>query len=97
VSRAIVLRPKAEKAIDRAAGWYETRNARAAREFLYAIDHALEKVAENPEHFPLIRPGLRRAVVSGFPYSLLFRVAEPEVLVTTCVHFRRHPRHWLIG
>ena len=94
MSHTIVLRLKAEKAIDRAAGWYETRNPRASRAFLDAIDAALEKVAENPYQFPLIKRNLHRAIVTGFPYSLLFRLTETEVVVTTCVHFRRHPRHW---
>lgn len=96
MSHAIVLRPKAEKAIDRAAGWYEARNPRASRAFLDAIDVALKKVEENPHQFPLIKRKLHRAIVSGFPYSLLFRLTETEAVVTTCVHFRRHPRHWLI-
>ena len=94
MSHTIVLRPKAEKAIDRAAGWYEARNPRASRTFLDAIDTALEKVAENPHQFPLIKRNLHRAIVTGFPYSLLFRTTDVEVVVTTCVHFRRHPRHW---
>jgi plasmid stabilization system protein ParE len=93
VSYTIVLRSRAEKAIDRAAGWYELRNPRASRAFLDAIDAVLEKVAENPHQFPLIKRKLHRAIVSGFPYSLLFRLME-TVVVTTCVHFRRHPRHW---
>ena len=94
MSHSIVLRPRAEKAIDRAGGWYEDRNPRAARAFLDAIEVVLEKVAENPYQFPLIRRNLHRAFVSGFPYSLLFRLTESDVLVTNCVHFRRHPRHW---
>lgn len=94
MSHAIVLRPRAEKAIDRAAGWYEARNPRASRTFLDAIDAALEKVADNPHQFPLIKRNLHRTIVTGFPYSLLFRMTETEVVVTTCVHFRRHPRHW---
>jgi plasmid stabilization system protein ParE len=94
VSYTIVLRPRAEKAIDRAAGWYENRNPRASMAFVDAVDAALEKVRQNPQQFPLIKRKLHRAIVSGFPYSLLFRLTETEVVVTTCVHFRRHPRHW---
>jgi plasmid stabilization system protein ParE len=94
VSYTIVLRPRAEKAIDRAAGWYEVRNLAASRAFLDAIDAVLGKVAENPHQFPQIKRKLHRAIISGFPYSLLFRLTETEAVVTTCVHFRRHPRHW---
>jgi plasmid stabilization system protein ParE len=91
VSHTIVLRPKAEKAIDRAAGWYEARNPRASRTFLDAIDVALEKVAENPHQFPLIKRNLHRAIVTGFPYSLLFRMTE-----TACTSVAIHGTGGLI-
>lgn len=94
MSYTIVLRPKAEKAIDRAAGWYNARNPRASRAFLDAIDGVFDKIAENPHQFPVLKHKLRRAIITGFPYSVLFRVVETELVVTNCVHFRRHPRHW---
>jgi plasmid stabilization system protein ParE len=97
VSYTIVLRPKAEEAIDEAAGWYEAQNPRTARAFRISVENALEKATRNPHQFPQIRAGLRRVIVAGFPYSLLFRVIRAEVVVTTCVHFRRHPRHWRAG
>jgi plasmid stabilization system protein ParE len=93
MSYEIVLRLKAERAIDRAAGWYDRRNPNAARAFLAAVDALLEKIAENPLQFPIVRGKLHRAVVMPFPYSLVFRLAGPQVVITTCVHFRRHPRH----
>jgi plasmid stabilization system protein ParE len=90
----VVLRQRAEKAIDRAAGWYEDRNPHAARAFLDAIDAALAKIVQNPQQFAMLKHKLRRAIVTGFPYSVLFRVVGTELIVTNCVHFRRHPRHW---
>ncbi len=97
MSYSIALRFKAEKAVDRAADWYHRRNPDAARAFLDAVDSTLERVAENPYQFPRIGPKLRRAVITGFPYSLLFKARETEVLVTTCVHFRRDPKRWGTG
>lgn len=93
MSYEIVLRPKAERAIDRAAGWYDRRNPNAARAFLDAVEALLERISENPLQFPIVRGKLHRAVVVPFPYSLVFRMAESQVVITTCVHFRRHPRH----
>src|ERR1043165_4901738 len=97
MSYSIVLRPKAEKAIDGAAGWYEARNPRASRAFLDAVDAALARILENPHQFPVLKHKLRRVIVTGFPYSVLFRDVGTTLIVTNCVHFRRHPRHWRTG
>jgi plasmid stabilization system protein ParE len=94
MSYRIVLRPKAERAIDRAAAWYHKDNPRAAKAFLLAVDACIRRIADDPAHFPIVRNELRRAIVTGFPYSLLFRMTDSEVVITTCVHFSRHPRHW---
>lgn len=94
MSYGIVLRPRAERAIDKAAGWYRKNDARIATAFLFAVDHAIGRVEENPFQFPVRDGKLRHAIVGGYPYSLLYFVNEPDVVVTNCVHFSRHPRHW---
>ena len=97
MSYTIVLRPRAEKAIERTTDGYDRKNPRAARAFMDAIDVTLGKIAENPYQLPQIRRNLHRAIVTGFPYSLPFRLNETEALITTCVHFRRNPARWSAG
>jgi toxin ParE1/3/4 len=92
MSYEIVLRAKAERAIDRAAEWYERRNPDAARGFVVAVGAIIVRIKENPLQFPRIRGMLHRAIVRPFPYSLVYRLTGSRVVITTCVHFRRHPR-----
>jgi hypothetical protein len=47
MSYEIVLRAKAERAIDRAAEWYERRNPDAAREFVVAVGAIIVRIKEN--------------------------------------------------
>jgi plasmid stabilization system protein ParE len=94
MSYEIVLRAKAERAIQRAAAWYRNRNPVAAMAFLMAVRRSIQKIAANPAMYHIVERDLRRAIVKGFPYSILFRMDEAEVLITNCVHFSRHPRHW---
>jgi plasmid stabilization system protein ParE len=89
----IVLQARTQRAIDRAAGWYHKDNSQTARRFLVAVDQAIQRVAENPELHPIVKKEQRRAVVTGLSYSLLYRVHVRVVVFTSCVHFRRHPRH----
>lgn len=94
MSYSIVLHPDAESEIDDAAEWYRKDNEQAAIAFLEAVDRAIERISQNPLQFPIRSAPLRHAIVTGFPYFLLFRLEAPGVLVTTCVHFSRDPRHW---
>lgn len=94
MSYSIVLRPRAERAIEKAADWYRKDSERACDAFLVAVADAVGRIAQNPLQFPRRSSRLRHAIVTGFPYFLLFRVEASEVLVTTCVHFRRDPRPW---
>lgn len=94
MSYAVVLRANAERGIDAAADWYHERNPRVARIFLIAVARSIQGIAENPGGYPAVQGDFRRALVAGFPYSLLYRVRSSTVVITTCVHFRRHPRLW---
>lgn len=91
---ALDLRPEAQSEIDEAADWYHRDSARAADAFLDAVDDALARVRENPFQFPVRSGPVRYAIVTGFPYSLLFQVGGTQIVVTTCIHFRRDPGHW---
>lgn len=58
------------------------------------MDTGIQKVSKRPESYPIVKGKLRRAIITGFPHPLLFRLTDSEIVITTCVHFRRHPRHW---
>jgi len=51
-------------------------------------------IEENPEIGPSIRQSLRRRLVSGFPYSIYYLVAEGEIQILAFAHQRRRPGYW---
>ncbi len=61
------------------------------RELLERIQEVLARVQDNPDHFPVIRMSIRRAMLRRFPYNVLFRAADENVLVVAIMHFRRNP------
>lgn len=94
MTRQFVLRPRAERDIQSAYEWYESQRAGLGNEFLAALRERLEAVRGHPESSPVIYRGIRRAVVSRFPY-LIFYVARPErVAVLAVLHHARNPAVW---
>jgi plasmid stabilization system protein ParE len=69
--------------------WYEARNSDAALAFELQLDRAVRAIEEAPERFPRIQGETRRALVIGFPFSMVFRVRGDEIRVLAIAHTRR--------
>jgi len=94
MTRQFILRARAEHDIRSALEWNESQRAGPGAEFLAALRERLEAVRDHPESSPALYRGIRRAVVSRFPY-LIFYVARPErVAVLAVLHHARNPAVW---
>ena len=66
----------------------------AARRFLLEVDQALGVIREAPERWPLYRLGMRRYVMSAFPYSIVYRVSDDAIEVYAIAHAKRRTLYW---
>jgi len=94
MTRALVIRPEAENDIQDAFRWYEEQESGIGSEFLIAVRGQLGKIARRPTSYQIVVSQTRRAVISGFPYSITFTMAQDAVIVTACIHHKRDPRTW---
>jgi plasmid stabilization system protein ParE len=93
MSLRILFRPIADKELDDAMAWYESKKAGLGAELKEAVDHALKRIAENPGRFRRVRGEVRRALLRRFPYAIHF-LPEPQAIVVLAVfHTRRDPQH----
>ncbi len=76
--------------------YYETqRNGLGAR-YLSAVDLAMARVCEAPQHFRIeFAPEIRRCRIAGFPYNILFREVGNEIEILVVAPHRRRPDYWL--
>jgi hypothetical protein len=42
-----------------------------------------------------LTPGLRRAVLSRFPYGLVYGQKPDSIVVVAVAHLHREPRYWI--
>lgn len=89
------FRPEAAADLEEAAIWYEEQKAGLGAQFLARTEETVQRIQENPEHFPVILRNTRRAMLKRFPYSVFFRVLSQEILVVAVMHFRRNPIRWV--
>ena len=93
--RTLRIDERAESEARSAFLWYLARNPRGAERFQAALEECIDAIAEAPERFPEVEPGVRRRLLlRRFPYAVLYRVTGNEVLVVAVMHLHRRPGYW---
>jgi toxin ParE1/3/4 len=85
---------RAVREIGEAYEWYEEQLQGLGAEFLNALDTQLRVITQTPLLFSEIRRGIRRALLSHFPYGVFYASKSNVVSVLAVVHTARNPRRW---
>ena len=91
----VQISPRAQREIDEAFEWYRERSRNAASDFLDDLEAALARIADGPEHHPVVRGRLRRVLLTKFPYGIYYKIFPDMISVVGVIHGHRHPRVWL--
>jgi plasmid stabilization system protein ParE len=94
VNRARFLQP-AEEEMVAAMLYYEGQADGLGREFLEKVEFAVRDAAMNPERWPVVQTGVRRRLVSQFPYAVFYRVECEKIVVLAVANLRRRPDYWV--
>lgn len=78
-----------------AMAWYHERSPRAAEGFWLKIQEARRSMSLFPFAAPLISENVRRFVLSGYPYDLVYAVCAEEIAILAVAHHSRQPGYWL--
>ncbi|MBZ5582197.1 MAG: type II toxin-antitoxin system RelE/ParE family toxin [Acidobacteriia bacterium] len=92
--RSVRFHPAASQDAEEAAAWYAERSVRAAVRFLDELGRLIDLIAVSPDRFPVFDAGLRRAVFRRFPFYVVFRADDVNVVVLAVAHGKRRPRFW---
>ena len=92
--KRVRLHPLADDELLSATSWYLTRSETAAAGFVREVEHAMRRIGESPERFPLTRFGRRRFVLLTYPFDVVYRVLETEVEVIAVAHHARRSGYW---
>ncbi len=85
--------PAAQDELIESALFYEAARTGLGKSFRDAVRSVLDRVVENPE-IGASRNGVRRMLVTGFPYDIVYRVATLDLEVLAVAHHRRRPGYW---
>lgn len=77
-----------------AAAFYESEAARLSAAFVATVEDALNLLASAPRIGSPYEDTTRRIILPRFPYSLIYEVADDEVVIVAVAHHRREPGFW---
>lgn len=89
----VVVDPRAREELAEAVEWMAAHSPAHAAAFRDAYAMMLQRIADHPEWFPEIEPGIRRALIRRFRYSILFTLRSDHALVLVIVHQHRDPEY----
>ena len=86
--------PEAAAEFEAAADFYSSRQPGLELRFLDSVDRCMSKIIEAPHRFRKFDGEIRRALVSVFPYAVLFFIKSDKVFVLAVMHCSREPGYW---
>jgi len=85
----------ARQELDDAFAWYERQSAGRGYEFLDELDRTVHRIKAYPGSCAELTPGLRRALLSRFPYGLVYGQEADAIVILAVAHLHREPRYWM--
>jgi toxin ParE1/3/4 len=86
----------AEEEYGAAARWYADRSPTAADGFTKAVEAVFQRIIDRPEWGALCDTMHRQMIVSGYPYSIVYRrIGGDQLLIVAVAHASRKPGYWM--
>lgn len=94
MSLSVRFLPEAREEFDRATDWYAARGRALGRDFVACVKEVIKRIAANPNIHATVHGDVRKAVVSRFPYVVLYKEEAGDLLVVSVFHTSRDPAEW---
>ena len=92
----VIFHPLAVQELIDAAVYYEEENQGLGLEDLSEVERAANLLIRYPNSGSVIRGFVRRLILPRFPYSLLYRIVDEELIrILAVAHHKRKPRYWV--
>ena len=73
----------------------DSEQAGLGKELADEVFAAIARISERPFAWPLVDSEIRRITTHRFPYSILFRPDDKQILIISVIHMHRHPENWI--
>jgi toxin ParE2 len=89
-----IFHPEARAEVSQSVEFYEARLEGLGLRFVSAVEETAKRISASPEAGAALAGGFRKRIVSGFPYSVIYRIREDYVYLVAVAHQHRRPDYW---
>jgi plasmid stabilization system protein ParE len=89
-----IFHPEADTEFQEAIEYYEAESPGMGVKFYREVLAAVVRVEAHPKAWPRLRGPVRKCVVPGFPYKLLYTIELEQLHVVAVMHGKRQPGYW---
>ena len=86
--------PEAYEDMRESARYYEERSPGLGKDFLAAVRETTQQIKRFPMAGPVLKGSIRKRLVLGFPFAVLYQTAESKIYVAAVMHQHRRPGYW---
>jgi plasmid stabilization system protein ParE len=90
----IVFLEPAQQELDEAVSFYNLQAEGLGNSFLIEAVAAIERIRRYPAGWHPLGSEVRRCRLRRFPYGLIYRVENDDVLIIAVAHSHRQPFYW---
>jgi plasmid stabilization system protein ParE len=90
----LTLSAWAIREIGEAYEWYEEQVPGLGHDLIETLDALYEVIVRSPGLYAETQRGIRRALLSRFPYGVFYATKGDIVSILGVVHTSRDPRYW---
>lgn len=96
MTRGVRISESASEELTDAVRWYEARRAGLGAELFDAVVATVDLIERQPESgtAAYADPQTRRVLVARFPYQIVYRLDDNEIVILAVAHLKRRPGYW---
>jgi plasmid stabilization system protein ParE len=86
--------PAARAELRRAVERYNSEAPGIGAALATEVERAVQRIGEFPQLGSPYLVGTRRVILRRFPFSIVYRLEGPDVVIVALAHHRRRPGYW---
>jgi len=86
--------PEAYAEMRESARYYEERSPGLGKDFLKGVRETTREIKRFPKAGPVLKGNVRKRLVLGFPFAVLYQIQDRKIYVAAVMHQHRRPGYW---
>lgn len=86
--------PEALQEYNQAGSYYAQKEPGLELRFIVSVEHAIERILQDPLRYPPFDQDVRRCLTRVFPYAILYTIEPDFILIVAVAHLSREPGYW---